>query len=394
MSRQIEQALLSLMPTYGSDLPPSLVELAGSLLAQSRHRASTLKADEEIARQLKTSLNLPPIEPRPPIPPRIYNRLYTHLDNILPNPSSTPRSSRVRTPSSKIRENGTPTTATTTTTTTKAKSPVRAVPSRGTPTKEMSLAKFRTSTRAASAASSKARQVEVQGSKGGGRAPWIQPVIRHMCAAAGQKRLAPTVLAGIEHALAPGGRPTEDEWVVRHAADLVAALYFFVVMRVRSITSGAEIDREGYVPVRREILALLTQAGHQVTVPEHQEADAFWQGWRDVKPRDFDAAVAKVNENSWLSGDWYEGIADVLDSTTTRADADDDAHMSDGGGGHEDRQAPLPTTRADAMLQERNDFLSEARKADFAVWRDRMLAKIAQATPKECAMEGFTHQDA
>lgn len=50
MSRQIEQALLSLMPTYGSDLPPSLVELAGSLLAQSRHRASALKTEEEIAR--------------------------------------------------------------------------------------------------------------------------------------------------------------------------------------------------------------------------------------------------------------------------------------------------------------------------------------------------------
>jgi hypothetical protein len=51
MSRQIEQALLSMMPTYGSNLPPSLVELAGSLLAQSRHRASTLKAEEEVARQ-------------------------------------------------------------------------------------------------------------------------------------------------------------------------------------------------------------------------------------------------------------------------------------------------------------------------------------------------------
>lgn len=50
MSRQIEQALLSLIPTYGSDLPPSLVETAGFLLTQSRHKASTLKADEEVAR--------------------------------------------------------------------------------------------------------------------------------------------------------------------------------------------------------------------------------------------------------------------------------------------------------------------------------------------------------
>lgn len=50
MSRQIDQALLSLMPTYTQDLPPTLLELANSLLAQSRHRASMLKAEEEVAR--------------------------------------------------------------------------------------------------------------------------------------------------------------------------------------------------------------------------------------------------------------------------------------------------------------------------------------------------------
>lgn len=50
MSRQVEQALFSLMPSYGSDLPPSLVELAASLHAQSKLKASTLKTDEEIAR--------------------------------------------------------------------------------------------------------------------------------------------------------------------------------------------------------------------------------------------------------------------------------------------------------------------------------------------------------
>ncbi|KAG5951598.1 hypothetical protein E4U53_002702 [Claviceps sorghi] len=378
MSRQIDQALLSLMPTYGSDLPPLLVELAGSLLAQSRHRASTLKADEEIARQyacaniacerLKTSLDLPPIVPRPPIPPRIYNRLYAHLDNILPNPSTTPRSSRVRTPSLRKREtDGTPT-----------KSQSRAVPSRATPTKEMSLAKFRTPSRSASAL--KARRVEVLGSRDRVH-PWIQPVVRYMCAETGQKRLAPTVFAGIEYTLLPEGRPTEDTWVVQHVTDLVAALYFFVMMRVRSITSGdAELDRKDYVPLRREILALLAQAGQQVAVPEYEEADAFWEGWRNIKPRDFDAAVAKVNEKSWLSGDWYDGIVDVLGSTAT-ADPD----MSDSG--QEDHQTPLPTRRADSMLQEWNDFLSDAKRADFAAWRDNMLAKIAQAVPRDAAME-------
>ncbi|CCE30119.1 uncharacterized protein CPUR_03967 [Claviceps purpurea 20.1] len=368
MSRQIEQALLSLMPTYGSDLPPSLVELAGSLLAQSRHRASTLKADEEIARQLKTSLDLPPIAPRPPIPPRIYNRLYAHLDAILPNASTTARSSRVRIPSRRIRENAD---------TMPIKSQPRAVPSRGTPTKEMSLAKFRVPSRAASAL--KARKLDVQGSRHHRVHPWIQPVIRHMCAESGQKKLAPTIFAGIECTLVPDGRPAEDAWLVDHVTDLVAALYFFVMMRVRSITSvGAGINRESYVPLRKEILTLLAQAGQQVAVPAFEEDDAFWAGWRSIQSRDFDAAVAKVNENKWLSGDWYDGIVDVLCSTD-KADVD----MLEVEQEQEERQASLPTRRADAMLQEQNDYLSETRRADFAAWRDEMLGKIARAVPKD-----------
>ena len=50
MSKQVELALLSLMPTYGKDLPPQLIELTKSLLAQSHNRASALKQEEEIAR--------------------------------------------------------------------------------------------------------------------------------------------------------------------------------------------------------------------------------------------------------------------------------------------------------------------------------------------------------
>lgn len=50
MNRSTDLALHSLLPTHNGALPPQLVDLAGSLLAQSRQRASTLKADEDIAR--------------------------------------------------------------------------------------------------------------------------------------------------------------------------------------------------------------------------------------------------------------------------------------------------------------------------------------------------------
>ena len=50
MDRSVAQALTGLVPSLNGPLPPELVELAMSLLAQSRGNASSLKADEEIAR--------------------------------------------------------------------------------------------------------------------------------------------------------------------------------------------------------------------------------------------------------------------------------------------------------------------------------------------------------
>lgn len=50
MENAITQALNGLVPTINGPLEPKLTELASSLLVQSRSKASTLKADEEIAR--------------------------------------------------------------------------------------------------------------------------------------------------------------------------------------------------------------------------------------------------------------------------------------------------------------------------------------------------------
>ena len=50
MERSVAQSLIGLIPTLTGPLPQELLELAVSLLAQSRSKASSLKADEEIAR--------------------------------------------------------------------------------------------------------------------------------------------------------------------------------------------------------------------------------------------------------------------------------------------------------------------------------------------------------
>jgi len=187
-------------------------------------------------------------------------------------------------------------------------------------------------------------------------------------------------LAGVESIVAPAGRRTDDAWVSKHVADLVATIYFFVIMRVRAVTSGEAIDREGYVPLRKEILALLGQARTDVAIKDINESEA-WGGWKAIKSREFDAAVAHINETDWLAGDWYKGITDVVNTTREADDGMEDE------GDDDDSGAPLPARRADTMLQEKYDFLSDARMSDYAAWKDQMLARIGQAMAAGGAME-------
>lgn len=101
----IQRTLNLIIPT-ASTLPPSLIDLATNLLAQSRAKAPTLKPDEEIARpfacchiaceRLKNRLALEIGKVGPPCGPRIYKRLYAFLDSSLVVEPSTPRAKRVQ----------------------------------------------------------------------------------------------------------------------------------------------------------------------------------------------------------------------------------------------------------------------------------------------------------
>ncbi|PHH77126.1 hypothetical protein CDD82_3656 [Ophiocordyceps australis] len=352
MGRQIELALLSLMPSWGSDLPSALVDLAESLMAQSQHRASTLKADEEIARhyacaniacdRLKVALDLPPIQARPPVPPRIYRRLYMHLDNVLPRQSAAQRSSRRRV----SMENGAGSSSA-------GSGPL---PSRLTPTKDASLAPFRPNKEPKAAARRHALH------------PWIPPVLRFLCAETDSRRFMPTMLAGVECIVTPGGRMTQDAWTKTHVSQVVAAVYFYVMMRVRALSTKEWLDRSGYVPLRKTILGLMKQARTQVQIKQVDEAQA-WRDWQAIKPTDFDEAVAHVKDQDWLLSDWYEAIAHV---------AQDGGHGEAEAAEARQEAALIPERRADTMLQEKYDYISEARRREYRQWRESMLSQIGQ----------------
>ncbi|PNH39854.1 hypothetical protein VD0004_g7067 [Verticillium dahliae] len=388
MSRSIEQALLQLMPTHGTDLPPPLVELASALLAQSRHRASTLKAEEEVARlhacchiacdRLKIPLDLPPIQSRPPIPPRIYQRLYAPLDNILPHnvTARTPAKNRHATPRARHADPDTTTAS------------GRPLPSRTTPSKDTTLAPFRAAA-AGTPTKSTGRAVPPV-DRSSALHPWIRPTIRFLCRASRHARLAPTLLAGMERAVVPGGRRTRDPWVLANLTGLVAALYFFVVQQLRVLRTGEPITEENYLPVRAEVLALLARARQELVVGGGLDEDDAWEGWRAVRRRDFIAVTDEVTRRAFLQEDWYVGIRDLFASGAFDAD-EDEADMHEAGAeaqaqaqarGDEEgagRLTKLTIRRADTMFQDRYDYLSETRRLDYRLWKEGLLQRIEQA---------------
>jgi origin recognition complex subunit 6 len=366
MNRSIEQALISLIPTHNSDLPPPLLELATSLLAQSQHKASTLKQDEEIARpyacahlacdRLKISLNLPPIHPRPPVPPRIYKRLYNHLDKILPNHTPSGRSTpgRVRTPSAKLREQddflGS-----------RSKSSF----SKATAGQERSLADFRTPSSSQAGTPSKPGRSTARKTVAAGLPPWLRPTLRYLCKHLDAAKIGPTVVAGMEAIVCPHGRRTKDEWVVGHMTSLLGSLYLFVWNRV-NMRSG--IDEARYVRVREEVVEALQEARQSIKINDVSEEEA-WEGWKDIQADDIDDAALRINRYGWLESDWAKGIQDLIQR-------EEDNAAEKVGAAKGDRVSAGQLRRGDIMLQDKYDYLSEARRKKFAAWKAKIMKDI------------------
>ncbi|KAH7039947.1 origin recognition complex subunit 6-domain-containing protein [Microdochium trichocladiopsis] len=404
MSRAVEANLLSLLPTQSENLPKPLVDLASSLFAQSKHN-STLKQDEEIARsyacchiaceRLKISLNLPDIQPRPPIAPKVYKRVYAYLDNVLPaTPSG--RSGRIRTPSAKIKDSGV-----------FGSSP--RTPSRPTPTAAQSLAQFRSPATAkkgddtpTTPAGPGRRPGRPRGSassfpakrKAGGQdsvlPAWVRPSIQLMCKTLGSERIGKTVLAGLQSIAAPRGRASTDPWITQNLAPLLAAVYFLVTLQVQHLERGTPPDDKEYRETRKIILGALSKAPEEVTVKGMDE-DELWIGWTDVGSRDIDAAVAKVVESGWQDGEWFTGINQLVAGKTDSAAAaashhvvpgadedDGDVDMHDLPQDEGKLAEALHVQKSDTMLQSKWVMTDKKRK-DYERWRDEMLQRIEAA---------------
>jgi origin recognition complex subunit 6 len=190
------------------------------------------------------------------------------------------------------------------------------------------------------------------------------------------------MLAGAEYIVAPGGRRTKDEWVVGNLSALCGALYYFVVQQVRKLQTGEEINRENYVPARREIRRLLARVKEEVPPAKGLAPADFWAGHEAVKAKDIDAAVEQMTDRGWLEQDWFRGLIDLVAQGGYQAE--DDGLEEDG----DDDAAPQAKSTirgADSMLQDRYDYTSEEKRRDYRIWKEGILGRIDQL---EKAMSG------
>lgn len=105
---------------------------------------------------------------------------------------------------------------------------------------------------------------------------------------------------------------------------------------------------------------------------EEEEA-VYWEGWQEsLKAADISEALTVVADRGWLDSDWFRSI-DLL------RNAEQDAEDMDLGADQDDltyTAATVQIRKADTMLQDRFDYLSERRRAEYRHWKVGILRRI------------------
>ncbi|ESZ95653.1 hypothetical protein SBOR_3954 [Sclerotinia borealis F-4128] len=371
MNQSTSIALSNLVPRHSGALPPELLDLTSSLIAQSRVKCS-LNQEQEIGRtyacanlaceRLKTILNLPKIEPRPPVPPRVYRKLYAYIEDSLA--TVTPRKR------SRIEDNGdgngngnghaTPSRKSSLAQTPKRNTPGRndtpiktilPLPQRSTPSKTKSLASFRTPKKGLRYEKRDERKIP----------RWIGVVGRELCGKLGMKEATPHVLAGVE------------------------SLIFWEGEEERRGEEWEALSDEDFKGNRVRALGVLKEARRDEEV-ERKVGDGGWEGW-DL-PEDEDEDTDQENEddgegkrsneddvNNWvaeivgkgcLEMEWYQNIIGADDSV----DEDDEDEDQEREEALDEGERALVREHEmryglGTMRQKKVDYLSEEKKAAY-----------------------------
>ena len=394
-SSDLHSALQTLLPTLNSSFPPDLLSLSSSLLAQSRIRASKLKADEEIARpfacaeiackRLKTKLRLPDTagRSRPPCPPRVYGKLVTYFERVLPAkvPANMKRTAlslaangdeddgdeEFRTPSKKAR------TATST-------------PAKGVDAKLKTATKSNPTPRkkATFAGRLQDRNTTTKGKEEA--PPHILPLIRRLCIAFSSTPAVPHVYTGFCVVLPLTDLDASDS---RSTTALAIALFFMVLAKMQ--IEDSTLDSSTHL--RRTDKAI--------------EISGLGQ---TISSIDIDNWLTRISEDGWAMGrEWWDNIPEsvipeggVDDGERLESVPLDDNDVLDGddeivlssklvgrigllgkeeeededGEAEDDDGIGILLPGLGTMMQEALDWGSEEKRREFGIWKKEIIERI------------------
>ena len=315
-------------------------------------------------------MDLPPIEARPPIPPRVYKRLFTHLDNILPGRQSRGEMSTPKTPRNQ-RPLGS------------------AVPSSQPRTLDRSIS--RSATRITPKQITLVHTPTKSTSKGFvgrvdpavGLHPWIRGVLGVLISETGRQRWGRHVLAGVQAVIAPSNKRTADPWIVAHLPATVAAIFAASMFAVDSVVLGARVRAQDDVAERT--VEIMRRARRELDVKGMSDEE-FWDGWRSLSAADVEVGMARV-EDDWARGEWF---AVLLEAAEADRDAELEAARAKGPSSKKARLREVreKVRRADSMHLEKYGFLDRERREAYAEWKEDVLARIEAAEtagPKKSA---------
>lgn len=386
----IQRTLNLIVPT-ATTLPPTLIDLATNLLAQSRAKAPSLKPDEEIARpfacchiaceRLKHRLALEIGKVGPPCGPRIYKKLYAFLDSSLAAEPSTPRAKRVQdvdaveTPKSgRGARQGT--------------SAVKVTPG--------SLGK-------------RSRAAAAQDSGASDLPQWTMPLMKHVCESCGTPRAATHVYAGVESVYR----------ALQSAAQKAEAGEAGTPSKRRRSNGGAVDNATANVlpvPTEEQVPALIiavylktaeAMGNHPTNKPQQRKAqsavEAFFitqeKAEVQIQPKDIETYLQAAKQG-WTDMQWYKTLLSSNNDDNKNAGPNPDTDYDELSGPTTPRRRPAktPLRRKEkhsqrkigeeeqkpagllpglgTMFQPAVDWLSEERRGDYEAWKEDLLGDV------------------
>ncbi|MCJ1398454.1 hypothetical protein MMC11_001654 [Xylographa trunciseda] len=378
MDQAIAQALRNLLPSQNGDMPSELNELALALLAQSRSLAGNLKAEEEIARsyacahlacsRLKRPLDLPKIDPRPPCLPRVYQSLYRYFDISLR--AGTRR--RGRPPKTRDEDSRH-----------SAGSLLAA-----TPTEVWSSVQEEFAPEYSSQIANRPHKTfHLRSRQDGTHAPtkipdWVMPAIHRLCRSTGAVAAPPHVFVGMVTGIElfsklqmTGELNNKTFAGPESLLALLVAVYLYVTFR----SSGGQVTALRLEAEAKNAFEILARSDDEISDKPSAELQKV-HGW-----------IAAFQDTGFLEMDWIKNVptaiaTEHISEFTLRSTDEGLGIQRLRGETDESEGASTLLPGLGTMMQDKLNFITQAKRSEYADWKSRMMSHICELEEVEATV--------